>query len=539
MQVSEVSIADTQHDRYDDWCHAVALTFEGIPASTPLFRTDAVYLNDAYLDPFGMAGGVRQHYTCDTCRHFLERYGDLVTIDPETGVLSSALWDPAAAPPAFVESAQRLKFLAEKAKVTGVFLSKEHTLGESPKGGYTHFSVSNAGHAFAHPTRSDHQEMAALRERFRLVRDALAYYKPELLADALQILEASKQGRTEVAIGPVRWLLELARKYRAVKEPQRREAIAWRAVAVAPESFCHPNSSVAGTVLQDLLDGTSPVEAMTRFAAKTAPLAYNRPTAAPSEGAIREAEKTFNALGLAPSLSRRAASVVEVLAEAADSVLWLPRQDILPASPPRIFDHVRAAQAEATTAKADLPTEVMTWARFSEEVLPTAVSIQVLVPQLAYFATFVTATNRDAPPILGWDDAERRNRFSWYFIHGGAPSLAWDIHPGWRDVRGIVPRPCHWHDRSWPKHTPAAYLVISAPKIPDNQLGYIFPAHLASHLKPYDSVVEAHSKASELVVPTGVSGYALAVCVDERNAAAVRVDSGGRNCRVITIDRWK
>lgn len=529
---------DTRNDRYDDWRHAIALRFESIPASTPLFHTDAVNLNDTYLDPF--SGAVRQHYTCTTCRHFLERYGDLVTIDPETGVVTPALWRVDDAPPAFFESARRLHTLVAKARVVGVFLVKESVLGESPKGGFTHFSVSNSAHAFSHPLKSASQEAADFRERFRLVREAVSVYTPTLLADALQLLQASEQGRTEVAIGPIRWLLALAEKVRAVNDYRRRDAVVWRAVAVAPAGFCHPNSSVAGTVLQDLLDGVTPAEAAKKFAAKTAPLAYNRPQAAPSEGAIREAEKAFEKLGLAPALPRRAAGVDELLADAGLSVIWRPRPQHDPASSThgRIFDHVRAAQAPAALPKHDLAEATMTWARFAEEVLPQARSIEVMADPVSHFCTFTTAVDPEAPPILGWDHAERRNRYSWfYMVHGSAPS-DWGLSPGWLPVRGVVPRPCHWHGNAWPKHDPDAHFVVEATKLKVGSNGVIFPEHLPAHLKPFDRVIEAHSRVATLHMPPA-PGIALALTAGDGRKCKVRVDTGASARRVIVIDRWK
>ncbi len=56
----------------------------------------------------------------------------------------------------------------------------------------------------------------------------------------------------------------------------------------------------------------------------------------------------------------------------------------------------------------------MTWEKFARTVLPDAETIELYVPaEAAPYVAMVTAANPQAPPILQWDRAERRNPVSW------------------------------------------------------------------------------------------------------------------------------
>ena len=93
---------DDSHD-YLPFLHAhrehFSRTIEGVKA---LFTTDAADLFATFLA--NLPPDQRQHHTCQACRHFVERFGDLVTID-EAGHTTPAMWG--AAPEERTRSGQR------------------------------------------------------------------------------------------------------------------------------------------------------------------------------------------------------------------------------------------------------------------------------------------------------------------------------------------------------------------------------------------------------------------------------------------------
>lgn len=64
-------------------------TFAAIPVTEPLFLVESADLFDVFLG--ALPASLRQHYTCRACRHFVNRFGGLVTVQPD-GSLRSAVW---------------------------------------------------------------------------------------------------------------------------------------------------------------------------------------------------------------------------------------------------------------------------------------------------------------------------------------------------------------------------------------------------------------------------------------------------------------
>jgi hypothetical protein len=86
MKNSAVSIVGNVEDaEYDAYLARVNARFVG-NAAGPLFTTDVDGLWDAYLTSFDDAH--RQHHNCHACRHFIERWAGLVTID-ERGLVKA------------------------------------------------------------------------------------------------------------------------------------------------------------------------------------------------------------------------------------------------------------------------------------------------------------------------------------------------------------------------------------------------------------------------------------------------------------------
>lgn len=111
---------------------------ERVSSGAPLFTTDADGLWDAYLSAF--APEVRQFHNCNSCRHFIERYGALVTI-AENGSSRPLLWDQEQAEPEYAQPFEALFQRVRRGKVTGVFLSSDRVLGHPTTGVWRHFSL--------------------------------------------------------------------------------------------------------------------------------------------------------------------------------------------------------------------------------------------------------------------------------------------------------------------------------------------------------------------------------------------------------------
>jgi hypothetical protein len=116
-------------DRFDTHCDG---------KNTKFFTTDADDLFDIFLK--GLPAPERQHYTCNACRTFVNRFGGLVSIS-ERGKATPVMWDISSTPPLYRASVQAVLDEVASANVTGVFVSEERTWGTSVTGIWHHMAV--------------------------------------------------------------------------------------------------------------------------------------------------------------------------------------------------------------------------------------------------------------------------------------------------------------------------------------------------------------------------------------------------------------
>lgn len=500
-----------------------------------LFTTDANpdQLWNEYLMAFDQEQ--RQHHNCNACRHFIQRFGGLVTIN-EHGHQSSALWHAADAYGPYITAIANLQARASRAKVTGVYLWEQilNQFGTLRTGKWTHMAVT-APLLKKHPLKTAHERMAELREDYKNVARALEEFPEPVVKAAQTLLLADTLDRSEKALGPVRWLAGLHTARSLFKGPQRNNVL-WKAIASAPAGFAHPRSSMAGTLLEDIAAGKPFEEVARAWKAKMDPLQYQRPQAAPAAGTIAQAEKAIETMGLQRSLLRRFARLEEV------PCIWIPAKPPEAAPSEGVFGHLKPKGAPADLPNIAPPARAMTLDKFRREVLPTAKSIELLVPTSpAGFTSMLTAVHMDAPPILQWDDAERRNPFSFYFWNRGAMASQFGLQGGaWVTVKAITMLPAQWYDPLKYAHQPAGVVfMLDGARETRNPGAGLFPEILRSELHPVRAVIEAYSQAAEAADMDKATACGLGL-TKGAGAWGVRVRLVGEAGVTMeyTLDRW-
>lgn len=466
-------------------------------AGKPLFTTDVnpQALWQAYLNAFPDAE--RQHHNCDACRHFIERFGGLALIaDGARGpVVESAIWNEYGVTPGmYAAPIKAMGDLVRKAKVCGVFLSQNPVLGHPETGPWRHLSLK-LSNPYVGLAMTDTQAMAAKKQDFETVRAALIAYKLDTLERAVVLLESEALYRSEAVLGNAVWLRDLKKAWLTTAAERRGVTSAnvlWKGIATAPAGFCHPRSSMIGTLLDDI-EANKPIpEVAAAFKTKMRPDKYQRPVAAPSEGNIDQAEKLIEKMGLKPSLKRRYAHTDDV-----QEWLW-----VSPAPEPMIdhestFGHLRDRSGPP---KMELPVERVTWRKMIESVLENAGTIEILVPSgPAAFVGFCSAVDPHAPPILQWDHMSERNTVSMYTRHRGSPAHEWGLEAAsWEPVTAIVLWPWLWHGQPPLNRGIGLLFAIAGAKDQRNSDLRLFPEILRSELHSIRSTIEAFSKAGRL-----------------------------------------
>lgn len=497
--ISEQATDPTVHDHngdYHELLAAVRQAFEVSHQGGPLFTTDAKDLNDLYLDSLPAE---RQIHNCAACRHFIQRYGGLVAIN-DAGVTIPVLWDERAAPAFYQSTLGALEQRVGKARVTGVFKTSLPVWGTPETGEWSHLAVTppkemvTTGGAL-----SAGQLSAALRQSFITLNLALRDFTPEVIDETLRILRAGKLHQSTKFGAPLTWLRALYDRPKGL----RGENVLWRAVATAPEGYCHVRASVSGALLVDVAAGLSFAEIQRRHNAKVEPLRYQRPQVAPTAGNVKQAEDLVAKLGIAPALERRFARLEDL------QTIWKPA----PAPEPvetagGVFGHLVTKGEEARTVKpVEIGAVTMTWVKFRDTVLPGAEAIDILVPRHGQFIAFTTAEHEDAPPILKWG-----NPVAWYVYPGGSDAATWDLTPNaWAPLTAIAPLPTLWGEKPMAHLGEGVVAVIQGAVDQRDSGNALFPECLANELHGVRATIEAYAGKAKLGGREGASacGYDL------------------------------
>lgn len=489
MSVATTSEMNPREHAYGDFESAVAAS---LAADGPLFTTDAdpEALWEEYIDAIPAAW--RKHYDCRACRDFVKTAGGLVRV-MDDGSRVAAAW-PENVPEFFAEAARRLRAILAAAKIVGVFVASEPTIGvatnKSKRTGetWTHLHAQNR-HRWRETSLTASQKMAALKEDHGVLCRSFSEYGEDVAAEALRVLKSDHLDRGTKARETVEW-------YIGVLGVRKTPALVWRAVATAPLGWCHIKNTVVATLMDDVKNGVGFETAKRKWAEKMHPLAYMRPQAAPSDGAIERAEKLAEKLGIARSLERRFARLDELT----PYLLWTPRADEAPKGG-SVFGHLRSKPEGVK--RMQLPATAISVEAFVADVLPNAKRVSLTLGYSDNFVGITTAVYADAPPLLRWDYEDERNPFAWYVYNNGSAPSVWGLSPGTIDVAAILYGPPSWtkdparlkrHETDTPRQL---VFVLAGARDSRGGCPALFPECLRGELHEVRSVIEAHNNRTK------------------------------------------
>lgn len=495
----------------------------------------------------GLPVRLRDTYRCNTCRHFFERYGDLVTINDD-GSLTSWLWkQPAQYPRAFDKAIRAVKAEVERGIVTGQFISREGVLGVAKTGPWEHFAVINPA-PWTNLARNDNEAAADKRTDYDVLSRSLQDFNRSIAKKAITILSVDNVlFRQEKVKGVAQWFSDL---HEAIAHAtgngrransKRRHHLIWAAVASAPAGWAHVRTSMIGTLLEDLANGLSVKDCAKKFEAKMHPLQYQRPQVY-AQGTVVAAEKLVEKMGIARSLERRYATMDD-LPGVGDGCVWTNTRDgythYTPSEPTGVFAHLKVENVMASGIT--LPDQTMTWEKFARTILPDVVSMDMLTREIGNYVGLTAAVYDDAPPIIQWDSDGCRNTVSLYvYTHGSSPEM-WGLCPRtWVRVNGVYSRPHEWYGREhlFTNHKNGIILVLEGAKDVRNTSLCLFPEILRSDLHAVRSVIEAHSNNSRLQGEASANANGYTFGVGGMNIVYLRVLLKNGAIGTFEIDRW-
>ena len=525
-------------DNYDEVLEAVKKRFrtatkrdKGSPA---LFVTEVPELYQIFLE--ALPDALRPVNTCSACRRFVNRYGGIVRVDAD-GKAVPVLWDKEGGPEPYAAAIRALAATVARAPIRRVFISDEKVWGQPQTGEWTHFSVT-PGEALLHKpslVQTAGQAAAEKTQDYKTLEAGLEEFPLAVVKRAHSLLTTGALYRSEKCIGAAKWLLDLHERRQATQNQRERENLTWHAAASAPAGFCHIRSSMIGTLLEDLVAELPFDQIKTRFDAKMHPLQYQRPTAPPSAGNIAQAEKIIAKLKAAGSLERRFAKLSDI------KTFWTPKPSKKKSEKKGVFAHL-LEQTEAPSPQVDVPAITMTWDKFSRTVLPTAESIDFLVPAKNQpYLGLVTAKNPDAPPIVQWDSEEERNPVTWYLYVNGSTPARWNLKAGvYHPVTAVALAPSMWNPAKRFDHQgEKAIFILKGARDTEYKNGAgMFPEFLKSELHPVRATIEAYTKNA--IIEGKDEAEACGIVLQKGVAwdFSFRVTAQGGVRVVYKLDRW-
>jgi hypothetical protein len=510
----------------------------------PLFTTDVdpAKLWSAYVRSFTKKAE-RQYHTCNTCRHFIERFAGLVTIT-ERGTIFPAVLSIRTSDRTYQRAFDQMKDIVRGANVTGVFLSQDYTIGAPVTGPWQHLHLTLPDvYVTNSRTQTADQMVAEKLEEFGMVLRALNDYPLPIIRKALGVIKSDKLYRSEKVLGQAEWLFGLQQQISSSRITSRQSNnIIWRNVARAPSGFCHPRSSMIGTLLDDLAGGMAMDQVVQRFTDKMNPTKYQRPTSIPTAQTIAQAESIVAKLKAEGSLQRRTARLDDYPLR--KNLRWVPPKRTERSTPvfkEGVFSGLSAKEPKPIrSTPVSLPATTITWERFSRTILPNADLIEYFAkPGRHAFGALTTAVNPKAPPILQWDFEKRRNPMAHYFHRRASSPETWGLKSNsFVQVTGISFAPWMWDDQAALAHQ-GAFVAFFLKDARDSQavgLG-LFPEILKKEFHSIRKVIEAYCNETPLEGRESGDACGILLSSGQQWYETFRVTAYGQTADYI-LDRW-
>jgi len=511
-----------------------------VSKDTPLFKTDAKDLFYRYLNH--LPEEARSHYTCMCCKSFIKRYGDLVIVD-ENGSTIPVMWKLTDdVPTIFQEAIESMEREVAKAQIKDVFIPEQTLLGIPTTGEWNHFYV-NAPEELVNTklTLTAGQVMASKLEDRKNLKNSLNEEKFKLtnIKEALRLIDSEQLDGAEMFKNRLDWFKGVKEMYSETKHDIVRENLIWKAVATAPDGYCSMRNSMPGTIMSDIHEGLSFDSIKDKLKDKmidsdTGRSKYMRAEGPASSGNIERAEEIIEAYGTRDSFVRRFARKEDI-----PVFIWEPKEQEVVEETDTLFGRLKNHGGEKDTENSSvvLPTITMTWVKFTEKVLPTAINLEYYVNRrtLANYCALTTAQNMDAPPIIKWDTIERRNPLTSYIHTQGSRAATWNLTQGYTKVTGICERPVNFFEE---KEQPTRILLLEGAKDTSlrDQLGMaLFPNNLKSEYHEVRSTMEEISNTGKMLGYEEASACGIMFRRDWYAKLRVTSENGVQEYQ---IDRW-
>lgn len=369
-----------------------------------LFRADVEngVLYQAYLTALPLEE--RQPHTCNACRHFFNRYGDIVAI--VDGKIET-LWDFEISG-LYSEVPKFLHKLVSSARIASTFNTDFQHLGVDSNNQlvdgravtWEHFHLEMPRHLLFRPTLEIKTVNSAISENTstrNVFKRGMKEIPLEVCQTVLDLIDTNSLYRgAEFREGLVGFM-DLKRQYAALSSGTARHLFCWENSRTKGARI---RNTALGTLLVDLSKGDDLEAAVKAYETVVAPANFQRTTKLVTPKMIAEAEELIAKNGYSKSLQRRHATIDDVKVT---DLLYVNRST-------GVQDDVFSAlKADAKVDLTKMKRKQVTLSEFLA-VATHASSVNLLLEPSHTFVSLIAPEHDDAKLLFKWDNA-----FSWMY----------------------------------------------------------------------------------------------------------------------------
>lgn len=390
----------------------------------------------AYIETFP-EGILRQEFNCINCKHFITRYGGLVSIDNEYNIHS--YWEDIKADGIFAKVVENMLVAIKDARIRNIFVTDEITIGcKCNQQIKPDNSVITWNHFYAIPTRNfimSKNDSPSFRAGVKSSHDVWKRTLSELNPDAIDIvLDLISDNNLYRGDSYLRQLQTLHKAFVDSKD-KNLDNYTWQTASYLPEAVTHILNTAIGQLLKDITDTNNVEESVKKFEAMVAPANYHRPKGIITKAQVERAYKTVVDLGYEDSLERRHAAVEDISVE---DVIFVNRETRkkMAGGFDSLMNETSNTSKDYSKAAIDIDIE-----KFIKDVIPNATKLELLFESnlINNLVTLTAPINKTAPSMFKWT-----NGFAWSYNGNISDAIKKRVKEVGGKVDGYLRISLHW-----------------------------------------------------------------------------------------------
>lgn len=394
----------------------------------------------AYLEAFQEG---RQEFNCNNCKHFITRYGAVVSIDENYNIHS--YWEDVKADGIFANVVDNILQVIKGSKIRNVFITEEPSMGckcnqqikEDTK-------VITWNHFYASPTNNlimNKDNAPSFRAGAKSTHDVwkrtLSEINPEAVQAVLDLIIDNNLYRGDSYLFQINSLKKSFDELSELNlDNAKLDNYAWATSCKLPDSITHVANSAIGQLLKDISETNNLEDSVRKFESMVAPYNYHRPKGIITKTQVENAYKTVVDLGYEDSLERRHAKVEDISVE---DVIFVNRETRKRMSGG--FDALMKETSSKNSSNLDKSAIPVTIEDFLNNIVTSASKLELLFDStfINNLVTLTAPVHKESPFMFKWS-----NGFAWAYNGNISDAIKQRVKEVGGKVDGYMRISLHW-----------------------------------------------------------------------------------------------